>query len=87
MKVYKNGVLVPDLVVQIRKDIPVPTERYNGAVLSATARKMEVGDSIDLPYSRKAYTSNMTKATGWKFTQRTTVLSNGLKVIRVWRIG
>lgn len=76
MTVYIGGKPAP--AIEIKKGIPVPKPRISG--LKPIASKMEVGDSVDLPYSRTPAAFNFAKITGNKFVQRR--VGN---VLRVWR--
>lgn len=86
MAVYKDGNLKSSISaladIVIRHGLPIPPARAqaNEAVYEA-AKKMLVGDSIDLPYTRTPISANLSRTTGFKFTQR--------KVddfLRIWRV-
>jgi len=73
----------PPKALPIDKGVPLPP--YAGlrrtSNLAETARAMEVGDSVLVPYTRKPVASNMERATGFKFTQR----KEG-ENLRIWRM-
>ena len=87
MAFYRDGKLVVD-ELPIEKNIPIPKAAPNmerTSPLYETARSMVVGDSVVIPHDRAhPYTSNMTRATGFKFTQRIVVI-DGVKMLRIWR--
>lgn len=74
----------PELL-PIYKNVPIPerTDNLSGrtSALRATARQMQIGDCILVPYTGSATITNMNQATGFKFTQR----KEGDKS-RIWRI-
>ena len=87
MAVYVDGKEVSTKLIEplpIDKGLPIPPTLINferHSALMATARAMEVGDSVEIDYERSPLASNMARATGFKFTQRK--LGNKL---RIWRI-
>ena len=70
--------------ITIQRDIPAPGKGGEGRYVKYPFRAMDVGDSFFVPngpinlYNSKAYLPK-------KFTRRT-VVENGVKGIRVWRI-
>lgn len=74
----------PDLL-PIEKGLPIPPSQAIGVVRTSsvmqTARSMIIGDSIIVPYTRSPIAANMTRATGFKFSQRKIG-----KEMRIWRI-
>jgi hypothetical protein len=83
MTIYRNG---KPWVLKVEKGVPIPTERkkQKDSVFSA-AKLMEVGDCLTLPYTRNyPWASNLSRATGFKFTQRKVETEDG-PAIRIWR--
>ena len=61
---------LPSKQYRIDKGIPIPESRQeHTSPLYRAVKTMEVGDSIVLPYQRKGITHNLSRATGFKFTQ------------------
>ncbi len=82
MAIYKDGKLV------ITKGLSIPDAKGGSGRISPAmlaAKEMEVGDSIAIPYGRKAMAGNMARVSGFKFTQRT-VIEEDQKMLRIWRI-
>lgn len=77
--IYRDGKPCPE-PIEIEHGIPIPAPKESSPISDA-ARKMKVGNSILVPYSRGPIVSTMVKATGFKFTQ----LRIGSK-LRIWRI-
>lgn len=68
--------------IEIEHGIPIPEMAIRrSSPVTEAARKMKIGDSIMVPYSRGSIASMMVKATGFRFTQ----LRIGSK-LRIWRI-
>lgn len=67
--------------VVIKRGIPMP-ESYakSNSKLYGIAAQMQIGDCIDIPYSRSGTASNLARAFGYEFTQRK--VDN---VLRIWR--
>jgi hypothetical protein len=78
MTIYKQGKPLP--TIEIKRGIPIPSSR-NESGLKAIALDMQVGDCIDVPYSRTPVGYNLARVTGFEFTQR----RKG-DVLRIWRI-
>ena len=75
------GKAVEEAEVVIRRGIPIPASKsQSNGRLYALARKMEVGDCIDLPYTRTGVAGNLGRALGYEFTQRKVG-----DILRVWR--
>lgn len=74
--------------IPIKKGIPVPEHSRANTPIATAARKMQVGDCVDLPPARTSYVGNMTRATDGvaQFTQRVTKNEAGEDIVRVWRI-
>lgn len=77
---YKDGKPIGP-PIQILKGVPIPPAKPDAyAAAYKAAEQMEVGDCIDVPYSRTGVASNLGRATGNTFTQR--------KIgdcLRIWR--
>lgn len=67
--------------IEIEQGVPIPEASRRTSLITEAARKMKVGNSIMVPYSRGPIVTMMVKATGFKFTQRRI----GSK-LRIWRI-
>jgi hypothetical protein len=67
-------------MIKIEKNIPFPINKYPW-------REMELGDSFAVPLNSPATSalSNVNKRYGIKFASRT-VVENGARVKRIWRI-
>ncbi len=83
---YRSGNLIPDMkLLDIDKatSIPCPNDSFieRTSPTNEAARRMEVGDSICIPYTRSPIAHNMHRATGFTFTQR----KHGI-YLRIWRI-
>lgn len=74
--------------IPIKKGVPIPEHSRANTPIANAARRMEVGDCIDLPPARTSYVANMSRATDGVayFTQRITKDETGKDVVRVWRI-
>lgn len=82
--IYVDGKPAPE--IPIEKGVPIPprTDSFlkRTSLVMDAARSMVVGDSILIPASLgKQTTGNMSRATGFKFTQRRYGDN-----IRIWRI-
>lgn len=67
--------------VVIKRGIPLPEPRARGNTkLYQVAARMQVGDYIEIPYTRSGSASNLGRAFGYEFTQRK--VGN---VLRIWR--
>lgn len=85
-RTYHNGKAVEALPIQ--QDVPMPDDpREPSSPLFAAARIMKVGESVAIPYDRKQKAANLERATKFQaeFKQRT-VVENGVKMLRFWRI-
>lgn len=84
MTVYKSGKLISALTsaeIVTHRGIPIPEPRSpSNLPLYNAARKLEVGDCIDIPYSRNGAAFNIARDTGYTFTQRK--IGN---ILRIWR--
>lgn len=74
---------LPAKVLPIDKGVPIPpyAGQQRTSDIAETARHMEVGDSVLVPYTRSPIAHNMERATGFKFTQR----KEG-ENLRIWRM-
>lgn len=67
--------------VVIKRGIPIPEPRNKSdSRLYGIARKMQVGDCIEIPYSRTGHAANLERSLGYTFTQRKVG-----DVLRIWR--
>lgn len=64
----------------IEKGVPIPNGKPRSPMYEA-ASKMEVGDSMLIPYSRGAVAHNLSRSTKFKFKQR----KEG-EFLRIWRV-
>ena len=77
MTIYKEAKALAE--VSIKRGIPIPTSR-NVTGLKKVVLDMEVGDCIDVPYSRTPVAHNLGRLTGFEFTQRRIG-----EILRIWR--
>lgn len=84
MTIYKSGQksnALSETDIVIRKGIPLPTSRApTSQALYNKARALEVGDCMDVPYSRAGVTSNLARDTGYTLVQRRVG-----DILRIWR--
>ena len=66
-------------MLDILKNIPIPPNVVKPSVFSDELRKMDIGDAVDIPASKRAMASHIYDM---KFTSRS--IKNGM--IRLWRI-
>lgn len=75
---YVQGKPVAPVVVQ--RGIPIPAGRGKHTEVYHAALDMQVGDHIDIPYSRTPIANNLARKTGYAFTQRKVD-----DILRIWR--
>lgn len=66
---------------EIEDGIPIPEGRSNKTAIYETAKCLKVGQSFVIPKERGPICSNLARATGFRFTQKTTG-----DQMRIWRI-
>jgi hypothetical protein len=72
----------PSLKIETHVPIPKVCDSFNRKdPLYLLAPRMEVGNSVAVPYTRQPLAANMGRATGFKFTAR----KEG-DFLRIWRI-
>jgi hypothetical protein len=81
MTIYKLGKPQKSIVIVVNKGIPIPKARSAPNVeLYQAAKDLEVGDCIDIPYSRTGVSGNLARDIGYTFTQRKVG-----DILRIWR--
>lgn len=84
MTTYKSGPPRNSLdahMIVVNKGIPIPpTRAHSSLVLYNAARKLEPGESLDIPYRYVYFVFTLEADTGLKFTVRK--IGN---VLRIWR--
>jgi hypothetical protein len=80
------------LMLEIKKDVPMPTAKRDTGELHNTLLKMEVGDCLDLPFPRfqRSNVASIAKRAGIKIMTRFIVLKpeesfGQIDTLRVWR--
>jgi hypothetical protein len=68
---------------KIEKNIPLPNVRDKS--IASLLRQMEIGDSFFYPNGKHSFSGRFSSLRPKKFVVRT-VLENGIKGIRVWRV-
>jgi hypothetical protein len=85
MAIYKEGKPISGysaFVPVIKQGIPIPEARNETSIkVYEVALKMQIWDCIDVPYTRNPIAGNLSRATGYAFTQRK--IGN---ILRIWRI-
>lgn len=79
------------VVLEIKKDVPMPTGKRDTSELYNTLLKMEVGDCLDLPFPRfqRSNVAQIAKRAGVKIVTRFMVQNDSsfgqIDTLRIWR--